>query len=561
LDQAPTIEKGLILFIPYHSMAKGRKNRRLATTSGVHGGTDSLERSPFHNLKNGLLDKLEKLSMEPLDGPQEPEEAPPRLLALQEQLEKLDADRYMLQQPENKSPAVNSANTEASLQLLKKRLGEVRQQLYGTAAPSPTPTSSLANLAKSYFGGMIRGKRALGGFPGEGEAFDEDGDEFELEISEGEYFEEELLGETNNNTDRLLDATRLGLKLFGKEGDMDGISPEDYELVTRAEAELDAALDLVASPAVPNERKMEILREKFDNVIKQDLQWRSRVSKVTRVVHDERIQRQLVEMELDKANAIKHRLESLCRDLHNENRKIKAEKLQAESAVAELEKLRKEKQLSASASVKCEFPLPSLPEKAALAKESSAALADRILFLADLFLRREEHFAALLRLRDSETISAQEKVNYLADQLSKQTSLLDGNSRRITLLTRSEQDLKAQVRQYVEKFRQVEETLGKSNDLFGTFRAEMEQMGAKLARLERENAQLNSKCATLSRNIIEMADERTKQNAQMETMKGQKAKLEQLCRTLQAERNAAQKSAAPPSSTTPLVEDQKPSTA
>lgn len=544
-------------------MAKGKKNRRLATTSlGVNGGADALERSPFHDLKNGLLDKLEKLSMNPLESIQESEEVPPRLLALQEQLEKLDADRYLLQQPDDEgSSAVSSANTEASLQLLKKRLGEVRQQLYGTAAPNPTPTSSLANLAKSYFGGMMRGgKRALSGFPGEGEAFDDDGDEFELEVSEGEYFEEELLGEANH-TDRLLDATRLGLRLFGKEENADVINPEDYELVTRAEAELDAALDLVASPAVPNERKVEILREKFDNVIKQDLQWRSRISKITRIAHDERIQRQLVEMELDKANAIKHRLESLCRDLHNENRKIKAEKLQAESAMTELEKLRKETQLSASAPVKCEFPLPNLPEKNTLAKENSAALADRILFLADLFLIREEHFAALLRLRESETIGAQEKVNYLADQLSKQASLLDGSNRRIALLARSEQDLKAQVRQYVEKFRQVEETLGKSNDLFGTFRAEMEQMGAKLARLERENAQLNSKCATLSRNIIEMADERTKQNAQMETMKGQKAKLEQLCRTLQAERNAALKSAAPPSPTTPLGEDKKSCTA
>ena len=124
------------------------------------------------------------------------------------------------------------------------------------------------------------------------------------------------------------------------------------------------------------------------------------------------------------------------------------------------------------------------------------------------------------------------------------------NTRRINTLTRSEQDLKAQVRQYVEKFRQVEETLGKSNDLFGTFRAEMEQMGAKLARLERENTQLNSKCATLSKNIIEMADERTRQNAQFETIKGQKAKLEQLCRTLQAERNAAIKGASGTGGTT-----------
>jgi cell division protein FtsB len=52
---------------------------------------------------------------------------------------------------------------------------------------------------------------------------------------------------------------------------------------------------------------------------------------------------------------------------------------------------------------------------------------------------------------------------------------------------------------------------------------------------------MQTKCQTLSRNIIEMADERTKLQATIETLKAQKGKLEQLCRTLQAERNAVKK--------------------
>ena len=77
--------------------------------------------------------------------------------------------------------------------------------------------------------------------------------------------------------------------------------------------------------------------------------------------------------------------------------------------------------------------------------------------------------------------------------------------------------------------------------MFATFRHEMEQMTTKLGRLERENQSLQSKCTTLSRNIIEMADERSKQAAAIELLKNQKSKLETLCRTLQAERNAALK--------------------
>ena len=392
----------------------------------------------------------------------------PRLLALQQQLEKLDAERYLLQHQRGEDPLAplnSTANkTEISLQSLRKRLSEVRQQLYDGNGGA-TSAGTLAHLAKSYFGGMIRGGRGtvgkrhlLDGFPGEGEAFVEEDREieeeeeeeeeedagrgvegvvnaYEFEISEGEFFDDELMT-GDLGPDSLLDATRLGLRLFGREteesttegtGTTVGTVAADYELVTKAEAELEAALELVASPSLTNERKLEILREKFANVLKQDLQWRSRVNKATRLAHDERLQRQLIEMELDKANAIKHRLESLCRDLHNENRRIKAEKslerqLESAAAVAAAEKEKEKEREVKGATI--EFTLPGVLEKAALAKENSSLLADRIVSLADLFLCREQHFASLLRIKEIETLNAQEKANILADQLSKQTSLL-----------------------------------------------------------------------------------------------------------------------------------------
>lgn len=599
------------------------------------------------------------------------DELPSRLVALQQQLERLDTDRFLLQQQQQQqqqhhhqqqrgSPNSTGIPTgELSLASLKKRLSEVRQQLYGgtghnslsTVSPS---SASLSHMAKHYFGGMLSSpprhrlflkRRAhdnndntgSGAGPNPnpiinsngnssnndeelegGNDFDDveddlyDADDiiefagdggdynYEFDISEGELFEEELLsaaaaaGIGGASGGNFLDATRLGLRLFNKTVDgsrreedqvqvksnqqsqlvnareaatvttQDGsgaalgavvaltADPSDYEVVTKAEAELDAALDLVASPALTNERKMEILREKFAAVIRDDLHWRGRLTKATRVAHDERLQRQLIEMELDKANAIKHRLESLCRDLHAENRRIKAERSQLQEKTTALTAAM-DREGAAILATSAEFgnffgagnssssSTPVIPDRTRLAQETPEVLADRLVGLVEWAATREQHFATLLRARDVELALATERASSVTTQLTKVNGALDASTRRIATLTRSETDLKGQVRQYVEKFRQVEETLGKSNDLFGTFRAEMEQMGAKLARLEKENAQLSSKCATLSRNIIEMADERTKQNATLETIKGQKAKLEQLCRTLQAERNAALK--------------------
>lgn len=617
------------------------------------------------------------------------EQLSPRLLALQQQLERLDADRYLLQRaaqdPAGSPLAANlvatASKTEISLQSLKKRLGEVRQQLYGSSLASPPSyvNANLAKLAKSYFGGILGGTKHAAqhhlnvGFPGEGEAFDDGGillgdidplHASELEFIESEFYDEEgddddegahsqddddddavarelrrphsivtdgpddggeddggedddagdkdddrdsilrapaassahddrygqsgrrppppallnglaaqlgtdstassplppaspssslrggeVKGSGGSAKKRFVDITRLGLRL------MDGeISEEEamleYNLMNPLEADLQNALEKAL--AAPSETQVALIREKFQVLAKQDCAWRARVQRASRIAHDERIQRQLIEMELDKANAIKQRLESLCRDLHNENRRIKAEGARREemaaaaAAAAAISALPTAQSQSPSGPPAAEFPLPPLPSREQLGAEPGAVLVDRLLSLAELHGVREQHFAALLRQRDLEAMISAERADILAAQLSKQTSTLDASTRRIAALTRSEAELKAQVRQYVDKFRQVEETLGKSNDLFGTFRAEMEQMGAKLARLERENAQLNSKCATLSRNIIEMADERTKQNAAMDTLKGQKAKLEQLCRTLQAERNAALKGVATP---------------
>jgi FtsZ-binding cell division protein ZapB len=57
---------------------------------------------------------------------------------------------------------------------------------------------------------------------------------------------------------------------------------------------------------------------------------------------------------------------------------------------------------------------------------------------------------------------------------------------------------------------QVEETLNNSNDLFLTFRKEMEEMSKKTKRLEKENQTLQRHKEVTNRNIGEMVEERQK---------------------------------------------------
>jgi len=55
---------------------------------------------------------------------------------------------------------------------------------------------------------------------------------------------------------------------------------------------------------------------------------------------------------------------------------------------------------------------------------------------------------------------------------------------------------------------QVEDTLNNSNDLFMTFRKEMEDMSKKTKRLERENENLKRKHDQVNGNILKMAEDR-----------------------------------------------------
>lgn len=89
---------------------------------------------------------------------------------------------------------------------------------------------------------------------------------------------------------------------------------------------------------------------------------------------------------------------------------------------------------------------------------------------------------------------------------------------------------------------QVEETLNNSNDLFLTFRKEMEEMSKKTKRLEKENQNLSRHKEVTNRNIGEMVEERTKmqealarKDKELEDQRKKIARLETLCRGMQAQ--------------------------
>ena len=157
----------------------------------------------------------------------------------------------------------------------------------------------------------------------------------------------------------------------------------------------------------------------------------------------------------------------------------------------------------------------------------------------DQYNLRELHMLSLLRTKETE-------IHHLVTRLEAQRKFADNEGARsrqlsaqVATFSQTETELRSQLNIYVEKFKQVEDTLNNSNDLFLTFRKEMEDMSKKTKRLEKENLNLTRKQDLTNRNILEMAEERTRVNKEVESLRKKNTTLESVIRRMQEQGRGA----------------------
>ena len=343
------------------------------------------------------------------------------------------------------------------------------------------------------------------------------------------YLENEdllLKGCVNNNEEDELDEEEEE-EFDYYEDDTLPLDPERLKIVQAVEHEMVSIYELFASKKLDDEQKIHLLKRKYMQLMHQDIKSRLDELRVKERLTSLENEYRLVRIELEKANVLKGHLDTLCNDLKSENRKLKAEVMR---------RIDLDNRLAGREPAKL-VPLFTLP-KPHTSDDDHRTIVSKLNRTVEIFNAREKHFSLQLDSFDLELQVMQARLFRKDLELESERRRIELLDRQALLLAKNESELKSQLQIYVDKFKQVEDTLGKSNDLFATFRHEMEQMTNKLAKLERENSMLQNKCNTLSRNVIEMVEERTKLNQSLETCKNQKAKLEQLCRTLQGERVA-----------------------
>ncbi|XP_010010206.1 PREDICTED: beta-taxilin-like, partial [Nestor notabilis] len=105
------------------------------------------------------------------------------------------------------------------------------------------------------------------------------------------------------------------------------------------------------------------------------------------------------------------------------------------------------------------------------------------------------------------------------------------------MLKEQETVLQAQITLYSERFEEFQKTLTKSNEVFATFKQEMEKMTKKMKKLEKDTATWKSRFENCNRALLDMIEEKAMRTKEYECFVLKIQRLENLCRALQEERN------------------------
>ncbi|KAF9899421.1 hypothetical protein EC991_008918 [Linnemannia zychae] len=268
-------------------------------------------------------------------------------------------------------------------------------------------------------------------------------------------------------------------------------------------------------------KKYELLQRERDLLVRE----KDRIQQVndTLVAEHEQSQeeRHADKVAINKSENLCRKLEGLCRQIHRENKSLKLGQNLG----------REPETIVGLGAQKMDRGQRHLVGNEALWQEQLQGFMEQ-------YGLRERHFNSIIKSKDLELQLAQAKLDRQKKASQEETAKVGQLKSQLQASAKTEAELRKQLGVYIEKFKQVEETLNKSNTLFQTFRKEMEAMAKKSSKLEKVNVAIRAKCDTMNRNILEMVEERAKQQSAFDDANKKLLQLEALCRAFQAERTA-----------------------
>ncbi|XP_047327588.1 beta-taxilin-like isoform X2 [Impatiens glandulifera] len=238
--------------------------------------------------------------------------------------------------------------------------------------------------------------------------------------------------------------------------------------------------------------------------------------------------------ERDGAIVVRDKLEALCRELQRQNKML----------MDECKKVSKDGQnLRLDLSNRFQDAVKEINSKLAEQKDDCLSqlkenemLKGKLKQLTDQYALSELQYSQKLKQKSLELQIADLKIQQQEGKLIQEQSQMKLYAEQMSQLLETEKNLRLQLTADGEKFQQFQDTLVKSNEIFETFKQEIEKMKKSIKELKKENSFLKSKCEKSDYTLVQLVEEREFQKKQLEKTRNQKEALESLCRSLQAER-------------------------
>ncbi|XP_024900047.1 gamma-taxilin isoform X1 [Pteropus alecto] len=273
------------------------------------------------------------------------------------------------------------------------------------------------------------------------------------------------------------------------------------------------ALNTLSTP----EEKLAALCKKYADLLEEN----RNVQKQMKILQKKQtlIMKEKVHLQSEHSKAIlaRSKLESLCRELQRHNRTLKAQMEQHDIHNAKLQ-------------------------------QENMELGEKLKKLIEQYSLREEHVDKVFKHKElrQQLVDAklQQTTQFIKEadekhQREREFLLKEATESRHKYeeMKHQEVQLKQQLSLYMDKFEEFQTTMAKSNELFTTFKQEMEKMTKKIKKLEKEMLIWRTKWESNNKALLQMAEEKTIRDKEYRSSQMKLERLEKLFRALQMERN------------------------
>ncbi|XP_006834681.1 PREDICTED: beta-taxilin [Chrysochloris asiatica] len=294
------------------------------------------------------------------------------------------------------------------------------------------------------------------------------------------------------------------------------------------------------------EEKLDFLFKKYAELLEEHRTEQKKLKLLQKKQVQVQKEKDQLQSEHSRAILARSKLESLCRELQRHNKTLKEETLQR--ARDEEEKRKEITSHFQSTLTDIQTQIEQQSDRNMKLCQENTELAEKLKSIIDQYELREEHLDKIFKHRelqqklvDAKLEQAQEMMKEAEERHNREKEYLLNQAAEWKLqakvLKEQETVLQAQLALYSGRFEEFQSTLTKSNEVFATFKQEMDKTTKKMKKLEKDTATWKARFENCNKALLDMIEEKALRAKEYECFVMKIGRLENLCRALQEERN------------------------